>query len=95
MTEAKLRLRVQPRAKKDEVAGLVGDAIRVRVSAPAIEGRANEAVIELLAKTLKVRKGQIRLLRGATSHDKVVSIEGIDTTEAVQRLGLASRPTLL
>jgi uncharacterized protein len=82
-----LEVRVQPRAKKNEV--LVRDRrLVVRVTAPPAEGRANAAVCALLAKKLGVPKRAVKVQRGAASRDKVVSIEGMDERQAKRCLGL-------
>ena len=86
MLEARINLRVQPGAKRSEVVGLAGGVVRVRVAAPAREGRANEAVVELLSELLDVPKGRVRILRGYRSKDKTVAIAGVDSEEALRRL---------
>ena len=68
---------VQPRARRNEVAGLHGVAAHVRVTAPPAEGAANQALIALLAKRLSVPKSAIRLVAGASSRDKVIEVQGI------------------
>jgi len=71
-----LELHVQPGAKRTEVAGMHGTRIKIRLAAPATEGRANEALIEFLAEELGVAKRDIRILSGMKSRDKRVVIEG-------------------
>ncbi len=86
MPQTRLRIRVQPGARRTEIVGFQNERLRLRVTAPPERGRANEAAIELLAKTLDVPKSRFRLTRGATSRDKVVLIEGIGDAEARRRL---------
>lgn len=74
-------MRVQPRARRDEIAGVRGDALLVRVTAPPVEGRANTAVCRVLAKRLGVAFGNVAVVRGAGSRDKLVEIEGVDEDE--------------
>ena len=82
-----LEVRVQPRAKRNEL--IVRDSgLFVRVTAPPAEGRANAAVCALLAKALGLPKRAVRVQRGASSRDKVVSIEGMDEREVKRCLGL-------
>jgi len=81
-------VRVQPRARRNAVAGLKGDALKVCVTAPPEDGRANEALIELLAETLDVKRRQIEILTGATSRDKVVRVSGLGRTELAAKLQL-------
>ena len=83
-----LRLRVQPRASRTELAGVQGDALRVRVSAPPVDGAANEALVRFLAEVLRVRPSAIRLITGETSRSKVVAIEGMQLEQAASLLGL-------
>jgi uncharacterized protein (TIGR00251 family) len=75
-----LELHVQPGAKRTEVAGMHGERIKIRLAAPATEGRANAALIEFLAEEFGVAKRAVRILSGMKSRDKRVVIEG-DTTE--------------
>jgi uncharacterized protein len=77
-----LKVRVQPRAKRTEVAGEREGAIVIRVNAPPVDGRANEAVCRLIAKRLGVASGAVRVVRGDTARDKVVRVDGIDAVAA-------------
>jgi uncharacterized protein (TIGR00251 family) len=70
-------VRVQPRARRNAVVGRVGDALKVSVTAPPEDGRANEAVVELLAETFGVKRRQVEIVSGATSRDKVVRVSGV------------------
>jgi len=72
-----LPVRVQPRASKDEIAGEIGGALKVRLQAPAVEDRANEALIEFLAALLKTSKSAVRILSGHHSRSKRVEIRGV------------------
>jgi len=85
-----LSIKVIPGARKDRVAGRYGDAFKLQVSAPPEGGRANVAVIELLAKVLAIKRNQITILRGHTQPRKVVQIEGLAQSEAEQRLSAGS-----
>jgi len=77
-----LAIRVQPRAKRTEVAGERGDAVVVRVNAPPVDGRANEAVCRLIAKRLGVPRTAVRIVRGESARDKLVRIDGLSADEA-------------
>ena len=81
-------VRVQPRASKDEIAGVTGGALKVRVRAPALEGRANDALCEYLAELLKTPKAAVRILSGQHSRRKRVEVRGV--TE-LQVLALVTR----
>ena len=69
-----LRVQVQPRASRDEFAGLLGNALKVRLTAPPVEGRANEALIAFLAGAFGVAKSQVTLLRGESGRQKQLKI---------------------
>jgi uncharacterized protein (TIGR00251 family) len=70
-------VRVQPRASKDEIAGEMSGALKVRLCAPAVEDRANEALIEFLARLLKTPKAAVRILSGERSRMKRLEIRGV------------------
>lgn len=84
----RLRLRVQTRASRDEVAGVAGDALRVRLTAPPVDGAANEALVRLLAERLDVSRGSIALVSGHTGRNKVVEVSGLSPEEIARRLAL-------
>ncbi len=83
---AVLRVHVQPGASGDGIAGVHGDALKVRVRALATSGRANEAVITLLAKELGVPAAALALTSGASSRDKRVRFGGLSAAELEKRL---------
>jgi len=78
-------VRVQPRASKDEIAGEMGGALKVRLQAPAVEDRANEALVEFLAQLLKTPKSAVRILSGDRSRMKRIVIRGV-TQQRIQAL---------
>ncbi len=80
-----LTLHVQPNAKRSGIAGLHGDALKVRIAAPATDNKANAALIEFLGETLGVPKSSISIRRGATGRRKVVELSG--GPELVSKLG--------
>lgn len=81
-----LQVRLTPRAARDQIVGWDGDVLRVRVTAPPVEGRANEALMRLLARALHVPPGRLRLVRGQTQRNKVVAVEGLTYEELRGRL---------
>lgn len=85
-----LRLRVVPGARRPGVVGRHGDAWKLRVSAPAEAGRANDAVLALLAETLDVPRRDLELTSGHASRDKVVALDGITSEAADTRLAEAA-----
>lgn len=82
----RLRIRAVPNAKRSEFVGRHGDALRVRIAAPALEGRANEELIEFLADALGVARREVALVSGEKSRDKLVEIATLDEAEAIRRL---------
>jgi uncharacterized protein (TIGR00251 family) len=72
-----MAVRVQPRASKTEIAGVMDGALKVRLQAPALEDRANEALCEFLAQLLKTPKSAVRILSGHRSRSKRVEIHGL------------------
>lgn len=82
----RLRLRVQPRAARAEVAGIHGDRLRIRLAAPPVDGAANEALVRFLAETLDVPRAAVRLVSGAASRSKVVEVDGVTVARARERL---------
>jgi uncharacterized protein (TIGR00251 family) len=83
----KLRLRVQPGAKRTALlTRMPGGDWKVAVSAPPVEGRANDAVVELLSDLLGVRRSQVTLVRGASARSKVVEVDGLSAEAAEARL---------
>jgi uncharacterized protein len=89
---ARVRLRVSPGARKTEIAGRHGDAWKVRVAAPAEGGRANDAVLKLLAQRLGLPRRSLSIVSGQTGRDKVVQMAGIDSQETERRLASQVRP---
>jgi uncharacterized protein (TIGR00251 family) len=74
-----IKVRVQPRSSRNEVAGLQGDALKVRVTAPPVEGEANARLIELLADEFGLRRSDIEIVKGSSSRTKVVLLKGVNT----------------
>jgi uncharacterized protein (TIGR00251 family) len=87
VTESNGRVRfavhVQPRAAKTEIAGIHGDALKIRLNAPPVDGAANEALVKFLADTFAVARRDVRIVAGETSRSKIVEVEGI-TERAVR-----------
>lgn len=87
---ARASIRLQPRASRDAVAGRLGDECKILVRAPAVDGRANQACIEFLARGLNVPKSAVRIVAGQTSRHKRVEVQGI-TQQSLERF--LSTPT--
>jgi uncharacterized protein len=86
----RLRIRVSPGARRTELVGRQGEAWKVRVAAPPERGRANDAVLKLLAEHLRVPPAELTLVAGASARDKVVELRGLGPEEADRRLEGAS-----
>ena len=86
-------VKVHPRARKNAITGELGDAIKVSITAPPVDGKANEACIELFANLLKVPRASVTIASGHNSRNKVIRISGISAQEFRQRLA-AALPTL-
>lgn len=79
-------VKVHPRAKRDAITGEIADALKLALTAPAVEGRANEACIEFLAKLLKVPRSSISIAAGQNSRNKVIRVAGLSAEEVRKRL---------
>jgi hypothetical protein len=82
-----LEIKVVPGASRDEVAGWLGAALKVRVTAPPERGRANAAVEEIVAEALGVPRDGVRVVRGTTSPRKTLEIRGVSEPQLRERLG--------
>jgi uncharacterized protein (TIGR00251 family) len=83
---ATLRFHVVPNAKSDKVVGEHGHAIKIKLRAPAVEGRANVALCCFLAKELNIRKSAVILEHGERSRDKVIRVEGLSEYDVRRQL---------
>ena len=82
-----LELKTIPNAPRTAVAGWLGDALKIKVHAPALEGRANDALLEFLADRLGLHRRAVTLIRGDKSRHKVVRLAGLTLPEVKARLG--------
>ena len=79
-------VKVHPRAKKNAITGEVGDAIKLALTAPPVDGKANEACIEFFAKLLNVPRSSVTIAAGQTSRNKVIRLAGVSAEEVRRRL---------
>jgi uncharacterized protein (TIGR00251 family) len=85
---ATFAVKVHPRAKKNGITGEVGDALKVALTAPPVDGKANEACIEFLAKLLKVPRSSVTIASGQASRNKVIRVAGLSEEEIRKRLNI-------
>jgi uncharacterized protein (TIGR00251 family) len=85
---ATFAIKVQPRASRNAIIGELGDALKIALTTPPVEGRANETCIEFLAKVLKVPRSSVTIAAGETSRNKVIRVAGLSAADVRQRLGL-------
>ena len=83
-----LSIKAVPGSRRNELAGVLGERLKVRVAAPPEDGKANRAIVELLAETLGVRAQQIEIVRGHASPEKTVRIVGVAPESAQRSLHL-------
>jgi uncharacterized protein len=84
-------VKVHPRAKKNALTGEVGDVLKLALTAPPVEGKANEACIQLLAEVLGVPRSSITIVAGQNSRQKLIRVSGLAAAQVEQRLRAASR----
>jgi uncharacterized protein len=85
---ATFAIKVHPRARKNAITGELGGALKLSLTAPPVEGRANEACIEFLANLLKVPRSSITIASGQSSRRKVIRVSGVSADEVQKRLGI-------
>ena len=85
-TGATFQVKVHPRAKKNAVTGEVGDALKMTLTAPPVEGRANEACIAFLAEVLNVPRSSVTIAAGENSRNKVIRVSGLSAKQVEARL---------
>jgi len=79
-------VRVHPRAKKNAITGEVGDALKVSLTSPPVEGRANDACIKFFAKILKVPRSSVTIASGQGSRSKIIRVIGLPAAEVAKHL---------
>ncbi len=87
MKEILLKVYLQPKSSKNEIIGSYRDGIKVKVTAPPVEGKANDALRQFLAKALGIAPSQIEILKGHHSREKTLKIEGVDGHEILDLFG--------
>ena len=87
---ASFAIKVQPRAKRNAISGVVGDTLKISLSAPPLEGRANRACTEFLAEVLDIPRSSITIAAGAATRRKMIRIAGMSAEEVRKRLQKSS-----
>ena len=85
-TGVSFAIKVHPRAKKNAITGMVGEAYKLSITSPALEGRANEACIEFFAELFAVRRSSVTIASGERSRNKVIRVDGVTQQHAKQSL---------
>ncbi|NTW05396.1 MAG: YggU family protein [Peptococcaceae bacterium] len=83
-----IRVRIQPRASKNQFAGILDGAVKVRLSAPPVDGEANDACIKFFSSFFKVSAGSVKILSGFTGKNKIIKISGLSTEDVLSRISL-------
>lgn len=92
VSDVTFAVRIHPRAKKNAITGVLGDALKVSLTTPPVEGRANDACIEFLAKFLSVPRSSVTIASGETSRNKVIRIVGLPVEEVARRIAMQLEP---
>jgi uncharacterized protein len=79
-------VKVHPRARKDAITGELGDALKLALTTPPVEGRANEACVEFFAKLLRVSRSSVTIAAGESSRQKVIRVAGLSAAAVAERL---------
>lgn len=88
-------VKIHPRAKNNAITGELGDALKVSLTAPPVEGKANDACVEFLAKLLKVPRSSITIAAGQTSRNKVIRVTGLTAQQVRDRLSEGEQKSAL
>jgi len=79
-------VRLTPNARRNEITGFIGEVLQVKIAAPPVKGKANEELINYLSKVLGIKKSNIIIVKGQTSRNKVLSIEGISREDVLLKI---------
>ena len=83
-----VKVRVVPRASKNEIQGIHDNALKIRLTTPPVDGKANQALIRLLSKALSISKAQVHLVQGETNRQKTLRIIGVTKEQLLERITL-------
>ncbi|MCQ2559735.1 MAG: DUF167 family protein [Clostridia bacterium] len=85
-----LKVKVQPKASRNQIVGSMEDALKIRLTAPPVDGKANLACLKFLAETFRVSRQQVELVSGQTGRQKLIRIIGLSPAQIQQALGISS-----
>lgn len=85
-TQAKIAVQISPGASKNEISGMVDDVLRIRIAAPPVKGKANKELVDYLSHLLDIRKDMIIIIKGHTSKNKLISIDGLSKISVLEKL---------
>jgi uncharacterized protein (TIGR00251 family) len=85
-TQAKIAVQIYPGASKNEVMGMVNDVLRIKIAAPPVKGKANKELIDYLSHLLGISKDRLDILKGHTSKNKLISIDGLSKVSVLEKL---------
>jgi uncharacterized protein len=88
MPDTTLKIRLTPRGSRNEILGWEGDTLRVKITAPPVEGAANKACVEFLADRLRVKRAQVSIIAGDKSRDKTLKVNGLTANEVRSIIGI-------
>ena len=86
MAEAQIEVRLRPRGRRDQLVGMRDGVLLARVTAPPVEGRANKALCQMIAKRIGIAPSRVSVVQGEKSRNKVVRVEGVEATALEQAL---------
>ena len=86
MVKTGISVRVHPNAVRNEITGITDGIYQVRVSAPPVKGKANKELVAFLSRLLKVSKSQVTIIKGHTTRNKIISIDGLSQEDIMKRL---------
>jgi uncharacterized protein (TIGR00251 family) len=85
-TQAKIAVQISPGAAKNEINGMLNDVLRIKISAPPVKGKANKELIDYLSHLLGISKDRLYILKGSTSKNKLISIDGLSKVSVLEKL---------
>ncbi len=85
-SETRIAIQLQPGAPRNQVAGLIGNVLRLKIAAPPVKGKANKELIAYLSRLLNIGKGSVTIVKGHSTRNKLVAINGLSRQDILKRL---------